>query len=457
VTHRKEAAAVQPEPPTLGGVILDDVVRFIRRFVVLSETQADAVALWVAHTHAIDAADTTPYLTITSPEKRCGKSRLLLDVFPPLIRNPLPSASISDAALFRAIENNKPTFLLDEVDAVFGSKAREREELRGLLNAGYRRGLKAHRMGGSNNRTLEAFEVFCPKAFAGIGDSLPDTITDRAIAIRLQRRLPEETIERFRQRLVAPEAEELRDRIADWLEPQLAELRGDWPELPDELDDRAQDVWEPLFAIADLAGGDWPERARRSAVALSGPEAKADAEESKTALLLRDIRIVFETSEEERIRTADLIEHLSAIEESPWGDWFGKPISPQALSKLLRPYRIRTMPIWLEGAKAHGYKREQFEDAWLRVLGGRDGRDGRSGLAPDLAPTAPTVPTVQGGESVLDAVLPPPKPNGILVVGDPMYPVLLAEAGNNGHVTEDEFSRRLAIHKVLELPPELPF
>jgi hypothetical protein len=377
--------------PTFGGLLLDDVVRFVRRFVVLDENQADALALWIAHTHAVDAADATPYLTITSPEKRCGKSLLLLDVFPPLVREPLPTASISDAALFRAIEKYKPTLLLDEIDAVFGSRARDREELRGLLNAGYRRGLKAHRMGGTNARTLESFEVFCPKAFAGIGDSLPDTITDRAITIRLQRRLPEETIERFRQRLVAPEAEELRDRLGDWLEPQLDELRSAWPNLPDELDDRAQDVWEPLFAIADLAGGEWPERARRAAVVLSGAEARADAEESKTALLLSDIYTVFSNGAGDRLRTAELIEHLSAIEESPWGDWFGKPITPQTLSKLLRPYRIRTLPIWVDNEKARGYKREQFEDAWLRVVGGRGGRDGRSGLAPDLPPTAPVL------------------------------------------------------------------
>lgn len=349
---------MQPEPSTTGGVILDDVVRFIRRFVVLSDHQLDAVALWIAHTHAIDTADATPYLTITSPEKRCGKSRLLLDVFPPLVREPLPSANISDAALFRAIEKTCPTVLLDEVDAVFGNKSREREELRGILNAGYRRGLKAHRMGGTNNRVLESFAVFCPKAFAGIGDALPDTITDRAITIRLQRRLPEETIERFRERLVRPGAEELRDRIADWLLPQVDELRAAWPDLPDELDDRAQDVWEPLLAIADVAAGDWPARARGAAIRLSGPEARTDAEESKTTMLLRDIYDVFENGAVDRIQTANLIEQLAAIEESPWGDWFGKPISPQSLSKLLRPHLIRTLPIWIDGKTTRGYKRE---------------------------------------------------------------------------------------------------
>jgi Protein of unknown function (DUF3631) len=234
----------------MSAVLLDDVRAFIRRFVVLDDVQADAVTLWTAHTHAFDAFDCTPYLAITSPEKRSGKTRLI-EVLELLVREPLQTANISDAALFRVIEARKPTLLIDEVDAIF--KAREREELRGILNAGYRRGAVAHRMGGANKTTLETFNVFCPKAFAGIGNCLPETITDRAIPIRLKRRTPSEQIERFRRRDAQPEGHELRDRLTDWLEPQRDWLHALRPELPAELDDRAQDVWEPLIAVADLA------------------------------------------------------------------------------------------------------------------------------------------------------------------------------------------------------------
>jgi Protein of unknown function (DUF3631) len=344
---------------------LDDTARFIRRFVVLSETQADAVALWVAHTHALEAAETTPYLEITSAEKRSGKSRLGLEVLQLLVREPLPSMNISDAALFRAVAKLTPTLLLDEADAVF--KAREREDLRGLLNAGYRRGAVAYRMGGASKTTLEAFPVFCPKAFIGIGDFLPDTLVDRAIPIRLKRRTHEEQIERFSHRDVAPEGELLRDRIADWLEPQLDYLATLRPELPDELDDRARDSWEPLLAIADLAGGHWPQRARQAAIELSADEEREN--DSLTAQLLRDICTVFENGAGDRLRTADLIAHLAEIEESPWGDWYGKTISAQGLSKLLRPHRIKTMPVKVEGETVRGYKREQFAEAFHRVLG----------------------------------------------------------------------------------------
>jgi hypothetical protein len=314
----------------IGALILEDAVRFLRRFVVLSAAQVDAVALWIAHAHAVEAFDTTPYLALTSAEKRSGKSRLL-EVLELLVRAPLSAVNRSDAVLFRVIAQTKPTLLLDEADAIFGGKRREREELRGMLNAGWRRGAKAYRMGGANARKLEEFPVFCPKAFAGIGSYLPDTLADRAIIVRLERRTREEPVERFRRREVVPEAEQLRDRLVDWLEPQLDELRVARPDLPDELDDRAWDYWEPLLALADLAGHHWPERARSAAVELSSGGAREDDSLSLRLRLLTDVHEVFASAEAERFRTPELITELCKIEESPWGDWNnGKPITPQA-------------------------------------------------------------------------------------------------------------------------------
>ena len=150
---------------------------------------------------------------MTSALKRSGKSRLL-EVLKLLVRSPLPTANISDAALFRAIEKMSPTLLFDEIDAIFGPKARDREDLRGMLNAGFERGGVTHRMGGPRNTELQTFNVFAPKVFAGIGE-LPDTIADRAILIRLERRTREEEVERFRRRDVEPEGHALRDRLAD--------------------------------------------------------------------------------------------------------------------------------------------------------------------------------------------------------------------------------------------------
>jgi hypothetical protein len=153
-------------------------------------------------------------------------------------------------------------------------------------------------------------------------------------------------------------------------------------------------VWEALLAIADLAAGDLPQRARDAAVALSSDAERED--DSPSVLLLSDIRSVFDANGTHAYRTADLIAELALIEESPWGDWFGKPISPQALGKLLKPHRIRTMPVWIAGEKARGYKAEQFDEAWRRVLGGRGGRDGRDGSSADAASTASTAHNTNG-------------------------------------------------------------
>jgi hypothetical protein len=345
-------------------VTLDDVRAFVRRFVSVGEEQADALALWAAHTHVVGAFGCTPYLAITSAEKRSGKTRLL-EVLELVVREPLPTANISDAALFRVVADRTPTLLMDEVDAIF--KSREREELRGLLNAGYRRGAVAHRMGGRTNPELQTFPVFSAKAFAGIGDCLPDTITDRSIPIRLKRQTRDEQGERFRLREVEPWGHALRDRLATWLEPQLDYIATLRPLLPEELDDRAQDVWEALLAIADLAGKDWPARAHRAAIALSSGEERED--DSLTVTLLRDVHAFFSSNGHDRIKTADLLEHLHAVEESPWGDWYGKTLSAHGLSRLLKPYRIRTMPVKVDGETVRGYKVEQFADAFSRVLG----------------------------------------------------------------------------------------
>ena len=390
-----------PESDLDGAELADALVAFLQRYVVMSVHQSIAVALWIIHTHAFAAAHTTPYLHITSAVMRSGKSRLL-EALALLVRSPLMVSNISDAALFRAIEQLQPALLFDEIDAIFGPKARDREDLRGMLNAGWRPGVPSLRVGGAKMTELQAFKVFCPKAFTGLGD-LPTTTADRTIRIHLERRTPDEKIERFRQRPVALLAEPLYEQAARWADAHLDTLTDSWPNLPDELDDRAQDVWEPLLAIADELGGEWPARARTAAITLSTGEVRED--DSLSTRLLNDVREVFDAGVEDKYRTADLIALLSEIEESPWGDYYGKPISVQGLSKLLKPYRIKTMPVWIDGTTVRGYKREQFENTWLRVLGVRGVRSVRSGSSTDEAPNTPNAPNApnalcaMGGES----------------------------------------------------------
>jgi hypothetical protein len=364
------------------GNLLTAIVSLLRRFLVLSEPQLTAIALWVIHTHAFPAAETTPYLAITSAEKRSGKTRLL-ELLELLVASPWMTGRITAAVLARKVAADQPTLLLDESDAAFKGDREYSETLRGILNTGFRQGGKVTVCVGPNHTPTD-FPTFSPKAIAGIGQ-LPDTVADRSIPIRLERKHQSQPVERLRRREIAAEAVELHDRIADWALPNLDLLQASRPSLPNDLDDRAQDVWEPLLAIADCAGEEWALRARQAAISLSGAQSKED--ESIAIQLLRDIRGVFDARGVDRMRGHDLMAELAAIDDSPWGNWFGRPIAGQAVAKILKPFGIRTMEIWLDDAKARGYRRDRFEPIWDRYLPPVVGPVG----SVDGAPEAPVV------------------------------------------------------------------
>jgi hypothetical protein len=224
------------EDNTVG--ILDDVIGLIRRFVLLTEAQAAVVALWVFHTHGIDAADATPYLAVTSAEKQSGKTRLL-EVLNLLVARPWFTGRVTSAVLTRKIDSARPTLLLDESDAAFRGDREYAEALRGILNSGHRRGGVASLCVGKGAKMgLRDFQTFCPKALAGIGE-LPDTITDRSVPIRLKRKAPhEQGVERFRVRVVQQHANSIRQKVEEWIPPRLKMLREARPELPESLSDR---------------------------------------------------------------------------------------------------------------------------------------------------------------------------------------------------------------------------
>jgi hypothetical protein len=355
-----------------GASILDTLVEEVRRFVVITDTAADLVALWIAHTHVLDAAEATPYLWIHGPERRVGKSRLL-DVMSLYVRKPIATANISVAALFRVVAHESPTLLFDEVDTIFGSKARENEDLRGLVNAGFQRGAKVYRcVGDGSKQKVESFEVFCPKAFAGIGDEFPETVADRSIPVVMKRKTREEQVERFRIRAAGVKAKQLREALVEWASSSVDPVAAVRPELPDDLDDRAQDAWEPLLAVAEVAGGDWPERALAAALELSAGEARVD--DSQGVRLLAAVRRAFLNAETEELRTRDLLQTIATEEESPWSWWWdngkNEPVggASEKLAYAVRPFGVRSERIRVEGAQVRGYRRDRFLDAFERYL-----------------------------------------------------------------------------------------
>jgi hypothetical protein len=348
-----------------GNEILDSAFALVRRYLSLRDCEARVVVLWAAHTHAFDAADFSPYLSITSAEKECGKSRLL-ELLKLLVAKPWYTGRVSAAVLIRKTDAEQPTLLLDETDAAFGGARENAETLRGVLNTGYERnGTTSCCVSQGANYTYKDFSTFSPKAIAGIG-KLPDTVASRSIPIRL-RRAARGTVPRLRQRDGVQETFDLRARLATWCQANVERLRNARPVIPCELSDRQADCCEPLVAIADAAGGDWPDAARRSLVELCVQAQAGD--ESVGVRLLADIRDVFQSKAVDRLSSTDLASALAEIETSPWGEWSkGKPLTAARLARLLNPYEIFPDTIRIGEKTPRGYEAAWFQEVFRLYL-----------------------------------------------------------------------------------------
>ncbi|GAA2543677.1 DUF3631 domain-containing protein [Streptomyces levis] len=355
-----------------GAALLDEVEDFHRRFNVFPTDAAFvAVALWDAHAHLLDCFDSTPRLAFLSPEPGSGKTRAL-EIVETLVPQPMTAVNASAAALFRSVSAGaaKPTILFDEIDTVFGPKAGDNEELRGFLNAGHRRtGVTYRCIGDGGQQSVQAFPSYCAVAVAGLG-SLPDTILSRSVIIRMRRRARNEKVEPFRARVHEAEGHKLRDRLATWAEQVRDAVMGAWPTMPDGVTDRPADVWEPLIAVADAAGGEWPERARAACVELV-TASKANDKGSLGVRLLTDLRDHVMAGID-RLPTVAILDRLNALDDAPWADLHGKPLDNRRLSKMLAEYMtvdnepITSRNIKTGGSVLKGYYAADLTDAWAR-------------------------------------------------------------------------------------------
>jgi len=325
----------------------------------MSDAETIATALWIIQSHAFRAFNITPRLAITSPEKGCGKTTLL-DLLGVLVPRRLLTANVGAAAVFRAIEMAQPTLLIDEADTFL----RNNEELRGILNSGHRKGGSTLRCVGENHEPRE-FSTWAPAAIAMIG-RLPDTLEDRSIAIRLRRRRSDEAIQRLRIDR-AKDLDELARKIARWVADNIIGLSAADPAMPAILSNRAQDNCRPLVAIADLIGGEWPDRVRKVAEAMA-VVASAD-DQSVGAMLLADIKDVFEEKDTDRLSSEDLLNALLDQEGRPWSEWKnGKPMTKASLARQLSKFGIITESVRIGGRTPKGYHRHRFDDAFSRYL-----------------------------------------------------------------------------------------
>lgn len=363
--------------PVDGADLLDGISTLLTSYIVLPLHAADTIALWVVVTHCLDGLDFAPYLNIKSPERRCGKSRLL-ELLQLVVAKALATIGVTNAALFRVIAIAGPTVIIDEADRLFREKGNE--DLVATINAGNTRGAKVTRCVG-DNFDVQQFECFAPYVIAGIRD-LPDTITDRSLVIAMRRKTKTETVRR-KGRHTKSEATALGEQAARWAADNLAVVTAavaDAPR-PEWLDDRACDVWEALFAVAALAGGSWRERAMAAAKVLSaGRDADTD---TIGPMLLADLRAIFRDDRDQRenLTSEFILARLIAMPERPWPAWRrGAGLSDRDLAKQLRPYGIRSTTVRSGNDRGKGYRRCDLAPAW-DAYAGEDVEEERQGEA----------------------------------------------------------------------------
>jgi hypothetical protein len=364
--ENKPEARKPSVPPPSTAAILEEVKSSIRRFVILpSEEALIGVSLWTLHTWAIEAAHATPYLLVVSPVMRSGKTRLV-ETLACLVANPWAISNPTEAILFRKLHQGGVTMLVDEVDALFRSSQERTEPIRSVLNSGTRRGSTIPRCKGDTFEVVD-FEVFAAKALFGIdeGNRIPATIRDRSIEISMKRKTSDEPIERFIHRKALALLEPTRERLFSWAEANIEQLQATEPKLPESLNDRAAEGWEPLFAIADLSGPEWGKEARDAAIILSGEE---EEEATYSLMALAEIEKLLGSSL--TIGTAEIIEALNKEDQLPFGDWRkGEGINARALAKILKPFGIRPKKVRLSsGETRQGFHRSQLEESFRRWL-----------------------------------------------------------------------------------------
>lgn len=385
--HTNSEDAKRFYAPPHPGDVYDELTNAIKNHIVIDEAPLVSAILWIMMTHFSDVIEVAPLALITAPEKSCGKSQLLT-IFELFVANPLSVSNCSPSFIFRMIDKEAPTLLIDEGDTFL----KENGELKGIINAGHTRAQAyVGRTESDGKGKLEPvrFNVWCPKAIAGIAleRHLPPATLSRCVYIRLRRKTSNEKVARLRH-AQRDQFDALARKISELAEAYKEDIKNARPTLPDELSDREQDNWEPLFAIATLGGSEWLERARRAAIELSRQQSEPSSAENE---LLADIREIFLGKGASKLSTSTIIDELSKNEDAPWSSYNrGKPINPRQLAKLLTAYdpALRPKTVRLSNhSTPKGYDFEQFADAFARYLPQRrnDAQEAIQHNTPDVA------------------------------------------------------------------------
>jgi hypothetical protein len=358
---------VAPEPwpeEVDGDTLLNQLAVSATEYLVLPPGASSAIALWAVFSHAHDCFCISPILTATSPTPECGKTTLL-EFLSGVCPKAMNVSNVTAASLFRGVDKYAPTFLLDEGDTYL----KLNDDLRAILNSGHKRSSARVLRCEGDNHEPRWFSTWCPKTIGLIG-ALPATLASRSIHIELQRKLPREVVKQLRLERINPLAP-LQQQAARWTAEHRMQLADADPATPPAIYGRAADNWRPLFAIADIAGGEWPEKAREAAVELSA----AHSEKVAAVMLLEDIRGILKArglgpGEKASIWSIDLVHDLVNLEDRAWGTWgrSGKPITQERVAAMLRGFKVVPKQIKQGGINQRGYYIAPLYEVFERYL-----------------------------------------------------------------------------------------
>lgn len=331
-----------PEPwdtPVDGEKLLNDLAAAYTKYVILPDHAASALALWTLYTYGYEHFDISPRLAITSPQKRCGKSTLLI-ALEILASKTLPTSNISTASIYRVIEIEKPTLLLDEADTFL----KKNDDMRGVLNAGHRTGGRIIRTEyKGRTATPTKFECFAPCAIAAISKkAIPGTILDRSIIIPMRRKLTTENVAKLRIKDAEKELFNLTRQCVRFMNDNAELISSIRPDVPATLSSRGADNWEALLAIADYVSPHWGKLARNSAISLANMDNQDDDDTARSLQLLWDLREIFHEIGKDFISSRALCAELIQREEREWAEYGYRhePIKPHQVARLLRDFGI---------------------------------------------------------------------------------------------------------------------
>jgi putative DNA primase/helicase len=344
-TDEKEAWPQQVK----GDRLLEELCTVIKRHVILPPSRIRAIALWILFAHTHDAWQRSPILLISSPIKACGKTTVM-ELLTTLVPKPSTTSHATPAAIFRRIDHDRPTLLIDEAD----NWANVDRSTRAVLNSGHNRKFAFV------TRAHERLSTWAPKAIALIGD-LPPTLESRSIRIELEKKMANEQV-----RAVPHHANayvDLHRRCRRWAEDNFEALKWIDPIFPKGLHNRDRDNWRPLLAIAERCGGEWPDKARNAAGRIS----KAKVDEDAVVLLLHDLKELFERKQGRNLSSTEIVSALARMEHRPWPEYHnGRPITGRGVAKLLKPFKIEPRQVPVQRRRPNGYEAAWFKGVFER-------------------------------------------------------------------------------------------